>query len=170
MENKKIIKRLDEIEKRLNVLEKGTTQKSDIKIRDLSNPNELKDGQLVYAGRFKTNDGQVSSIFGSNVAKIDDIMSYDSGELANIIEAFASRERLDIIKALMEKSYTAKELLEKLNFATTGKAYHHLSHLEKIGLAAKYNDYYHISARYVGSIVLIFEGAEKIINKQSNIQ
>ena len=101
MENKEIIKKLDEIEKRLDVLEKGTTQKSGIKIRDLSNPNELKDGRLVYAGRFKTNDGQVSSIFGSNVAKIDDIMSYDSGELANIIEAFASRERLDIIKALL---------------------------------------------------------------------
>lgn len=165
MENKELLEKIEKIEKRVVLLENKNKEVNKMKFKDITNPNELENGRLVYAGKYKTHDGTVSAIFGSNVITVGEILKYDSVALANIIDAFSSVERIDIIKKLMEQSYTAKDLMEILNFTTTGKIYHHLSHLEKLGVITKYNDYYHISARFVGSIVLILEGAGKILNK-----
>ena len=166
MEIDTLIKRIDGLEERVKTLE-GKQVKGDNtpKFKDVIDPKELENGRLVYAGKYKTEDCTVSSIFGSNVVTVDEILKYDATELANIIDAFSSVERINIIKELMKKSYTAKDLMENLNFSTTGKIYHHLSHLEKIGIIAKYNDYYHVSARFLGSIILIFEGAGSIFRK-----
>lgn len=53
MENKEIIKRLDEIEKRLSILEKRTTQKSGIKIRTYLIQMSLKMVNLSMRGDLK---------------------------------------------------------------------------------------------------------------------
>lgn len=166
MEEKDLIERIDALEERVKALEGKHNKETKLtKFKDDVDPKELENGRLVYAGKYKTEDGSVSSIFGSNVASVDEILKYDSTELASIIDAFSSVERINIIKELMRRSYTAKDLMENLNFSTTGKIYHHLSHLEKIGIISKYNDYYHVSARFLGSIILIFEGAGNIIKK-----
>ena len=167
MENKDLLERVESLEKRVDLLE-NKKRNVHSQFKDLTNPEELENGRLVYAGKYKTDDGTVSSVFGSNVSTVEDILRYDSSELANIIDAFSRVERISIIKELMKKSFTAKNLMETLNFKTTGGIYHHLSYLEKIGIIAKYNDYYHISAKFVGSIILILEGAGKILNKQDN--
>ena len=166
MEENKIVTRLEELEKRILALE-GKDKEDAVKVgyKDLTDPKNLENGRFIYAGNYKTKDGRTGSIFGSNVSTIDEILQYDSTELANIIDAFSSVERIEIIKQLMKQSYTAKDLMEILNFSTTGKIYHHLSYLEKVGVIAKYNDIYHISAKFMGSIILIFEGAGKLINR-----
>ena len=41
-----------------------------------------------------------------------------------------------------QKQTLARELMEELNFSTTGKLYHHLSFLEKIGVIRKDNEKY----------------------------
>ena len=166
MENSVIVERLNKLEKRVSRLEgKGKEDYGKEFSNSIKNPQDMREGLMVYAGKFKSKDGSVGSVFGTNCCQIDNVLDFNSTELANIIDAFASAERLDIIKELMKKSCSAKELMEILKFNTTGKLYHHLSFLEKLGVVAKNSDVYHVSARFVSCILLILAGAGNLAAK-----
>jgi len=82
-------------------------------------------------------------------------------------DAFSSEDRINIVKTLIQRSLTARQLMDELNFSTTGKLYHHLSFLEKIGVIRKDSEEYHVSARYISCVLLIFAGVQSIINKNN---
>lgn len=128
-------------------------------------PDDLRDGEFEYAGRFTTGDGSTGSSFGANGIKIASLLDCNSFEMAKVIDAFSSEERIDIVKELAKGKCNAKQLMERLNFATTGKLYHHLSYLEKIGAIQKDNDKFRLNARYISCIVLIFVGVQTLISK-----
>ena len=88
--------------------------------------------------------------------------------MAKIIDAFASVERIDMIKLLMNKRLSPKELMEELKYPTTGKLYHHLSYLEKIGLVTKNEDKYYITPKCISAVVLILTGAQKIVRSDTH--
>ena len=164
-ELKEILEKLEGMEKRLNKLEGKEENLSNVKFTNTVSPDEMDSNTMAFVGRFATSDGKVSSKFGHYRFDINSLYECNSFEMARVIDAFSSEERINIIKELMTRNMSAKELMEKLKFQTTGKLYHHLSFLEKIGVLRKDGDIYHINARYVGCIVLIAVGVAQILNK-----
>ena len=163
-QEKRFFEALEGLEKRISRLEKGEKQ-SQTGERRGGHPDHLRDGEFEYAGKFTSADGSTGSTFGANGIKIASLLDCNSFEMAKVIDAFSSEERIDIVKELAKERCTAKELMEKLKFATTGKLYHHLSYLEKIGAIQKDNDKFHLNARYISCIVLIFVGVQSLIGK-----
>ncbi len=159
MENK-LEERLAKLEERLARLEGGESVAKSNR-SEKSNPAGMKVGMLSYCGKYESPDGQIGAKFGGDVS-ISNILKMNSKDLAQVIDAFSSEERLDIIKLLLKKSLTAKEIMEILNFSTTGKVYHHLSFLEKLGIIRKNNEKYSISGKSVSCVLFVILGVSQI--------
>ncbi len=168
MENEKIVERLDQLEKRVEKLENAKTNKDsgygEKFAKNINDPKNMPDGLMVYAGKFTSKDGSVGSVFGSNCCKLENLLDFNAEAVANIIDAFASSERLNIIKELMKKRCNAKDLMDILQFNTTGKLYHHLTLLIKLGVVTKKDEQYFINPRFISCILLILEGAGKLVS------
>lgn len=170
MENtENILRKLESLEDRLNKLEKGAEKptKEAFKGRRTVSPEDIELGRMAFVGRFESEDGTMGSKFGDDSVNISRLFKANSFEMAQVIDAFSSEERVSIVKQLIQRSLTARQLMEELNFSTTGKLYHHLSFLEKIGVIRKDQDQYHVSARYISCVVLIFAGVNRIIDKNN---
>lgn len=165
-----ILQKLEAMEKRLDRLEgKGVSAKEDGRKphkQTVLHPSEMEVGTMAYTGKYESKDGKLGSTFGADCVETDKLLKVSSFEMAKVIDAFSSEERIDIIKELMKQNLRAKGLMERLGFATTGKLYHHLSFLEKLGIVRKDGEFYHVVARYISCILLIFAGVSKIIDKQ----
>lgn len=158
---------LNALKERVSILEKQHREKVNCSRNKPIHPDNLKDGEFEYAGKFLSGDGSTGSTFGANGIKIASLLECNSFEMAKVIDAFSSEERINIIKELAIKRLSAKDLMEKLGFATTGKLYHHLSFLEKVGVIQKDNDKFRLNARYISCIVLIFVGVQSLVGKNS---
>ncbi len=161
-----ILAQLEGIESRLTKLEceKGENRKE--RKETIHNctiqPSEMPMGKFAYVGRYNSNDESFGSTFGADSNTISSLFKINSFEMAKVIDAFASEERLDIIKNLMQERLSIKALMENLQYQTTGKLYHHLSYLDKIGVITKENDQYFVTPKYISAVVLILTGAEKL--------
>ncbi len=162
---KDLLLKIHELESRMKKLEEENGKKDFAEKPLCIEPDKMPMGKIAYVGRYQSEDGSFGSTFSSNGYSIESIFSYNSVEMSKILSSLASEERINIIKELIKKRYSARELMEVLNFSTTGKLYHHLSFLEKIGIISKKNEKYYINTRYIGCLVLIFSGLAKILEK-----
>ena len=163
-----ILEKLENLENRVLAIEgKDVPIKKDRRDfkRNTISPNDMEVGKMAYVGRYTSEDGSLGSTFGADSCDIETTLNCNSFEMAKVIDAFSSEDRINIVNELMKRSLSAKQLMDKLNFATTGKLYHHLSFLEKIGVIVKDSEMYHVSARYISCVLLIFTGVESIIRK-----
>lgn len=164
---------IEDVAKRLERLEKNAgmpaeKRKNEVVHFNTIQPSEMEEGRFAYVGKYKSKDGTIGSTFGADNNNIFSVLECNSFEMAKVIDAFSSEDRINIVKELIQRRLTARQLMEKLQFPTTGKLYHHLSFLEKIGVIRKDADQYHVSARYISCVVLIFMGVEKIVRNSSN--
>lgn len=165
-----ILEKLNNMENRIAELE-GKTKIKLSKNKDVNHyivsPDKVEFGHLALVGRFKSEDSSMEASFSDDYIEINDLFKSNSAEMAKVIDAFSSEERINIVKELIQHTLSAKELMDKLKFPSTGKLYHHLSFLEKIGVIRKDGESYHVSAKYISCIVLIFTGVTKIISKNN---
>ena len=155
---------LEEILNRLNKLEtKLTNNNENVGTSQHDTLSENSVNIMEYSGKYISEDKTMGSTFGSNNISIDRLFNYSSFEMAKVIDAFSSEDRINIIKLLIKNSLTAKQLMEVLKFPTTGKLYYNLSFLEKIGVIRKDCEQYNVSAKYICCVLLIFAGVEKIV-------
>lgn len=163
----KILEKLENLERRMQKLEHTNPKstRNEVIHTNTIPPSQMEQGRMAYVGKYCSPDGTMGSTFGADNNKISCLFDCNSFEMAKVIDAFSSEERIDIVKQLIQYSLTARQLMEKLNYSTTGKLYHHLSFLEKIGVIKKDNEQYHVSASYISCVLLIFTGVEKIVRK-----
>ena len=160
---------INNLEERLKVLEgkqsmdKALKQLDSITLQNTVKPTEIEEGYIAYVGNYKSADGTMGSLFGNDKCSAKELLRYNSFEMAQVIDSFSNEDRINIVKELIQNRQTAKQLIDKLQFQTTGKLYHHLSFLEKIGVVKKENDQYFIASKFIGCILLIFGGVAKII-------
>lgn len=159
---KELIERISKLESRLDKLEGGTSQEQ----KGLEEAAKMNVGKMTYRGKYESPDGQIRATFAGDVS-INKILKINSKGLAQVIDAFSSEERIDIVKLLLKKPLTAKEIMEILNFPTTGKVYHHLSFLEKLGIIKKNNEKFSISSKSVSCIVFMMLGVSQILKERS---
>lgn len=66
-----------------------------------------------------------------------DLLALDDDRAAQVLSALGHRQRLAILKAVLEHPCSATELVERLHLGTTGAAYHHLNVLQAAGLVTQ---------------------------------
>ena len=165
-----ILEKLNNLETRINTLEGKGENNSEIR-KDIKHyiisPDKVEEGHLALVGKYKSEDSSMQASFSDDYIEISSLFKSDSSEMAKVIDAFSSEERINIVKELIQNTLSAKELMDRLKFPSTGKLYHHLSFLEKIGVIRKDGESFHVSAKYISCIVLIFTGVTKIIRKNN---
>ena len=159
---KRIEARLTELENKSS-MNKALKELDKIQFQNTVKPTEIEEGYIAYVGNYKSEDGTMGSLFGNDKCSAKELLSYNSFEMAQVVDAFSNEDRINIVKELIQNRQTAKQLIDTLHFQTTGKLYHHLSFLEKIGVVKKENEQYFISSKFIGCILLIFGGVAKII-------
>ncbi len=160
-----LLKKIEEIESRLEKLEEIKSDSKNLKEKTtIDKTAQMQVGMLSYCGKYESPDGEISAKFAGDVY-IPNFLKINSRDLAQVIDAFSSEDRIDIVKLLLKKTLTAKEIMEILNFPTTGKVYHHLSFLEKLGVISKSNEKFSISGKYISCIVFMMLGVSKIIEE-----
>ena len=164
-----VLSKLESMEKRISAMENKPAESSPKrKVQHYTvSPEDVEYGHMAFVGRYKSQDGSMGATFGDDYIDIVDLFECNSFEMAKVIDAFSSEERIDIVKELINNTLSAKELMDRLKFQSTGKLYHHLSFLEKIGVIRKDGESFHVSAKYISCIILIFTGVNKIINKNN---
>lgn len=65
-----------------------------------------------------------------------DLLALDDERVAQLLSALGHRQRLAILKAVLERPCSAAELVDRLQLGTTGAAYHHLNVLQAADLVA----------------------------------
>ena len=119
MEEKKIMEKLEGLEERLSNLEdelkfnkafvdapknfdaksdkKNPKTYEDTKLHTIINPRQMPVGTISFVGNFESGDGYSGSVFGGELLKFSKILENDTAEMCNILTAFASVERIDIL-------------------------------------------------------------------------
>src|SRR4051794_33012873 len=64
----------------------------------------------------------------------EDLLAQDDEAVARVLAALGHRQRLSLLKAILEQPATAAELIDRLRLTSTGQAYHHLNTLQSAGL------------------------------------
>jgi len=85
-------------------------------------------GCITYLGIFASGGRQSNWV--SKEEDTDHLLDLiDSGSAMRVLSCIGSPERMKIIMVLLKKPMTAAELVEALNFGSTGQVYHHLKPL-----------------------------------------
>ena len=91
----------------------------------------------------------------------------ESGGCERILSCFSSQEKLSILLALLRQPMTVAQLVEKLNFGSTGQVYHHLKPLFVNNLVReddRRKGCYEIVPHNVQGIIMILAGISDIIS------
>jgi DNA-binding transcriptional ArsR family regulator len=93
-------------------------------------------GAVSYAGFYASgaDDESRESRWISDYRSADDLLAQDDNAVARVLAALGNRQRLALLKAILQTPATAAELVERLGMATTGQAYHHLKALQAADL------------------------------------
>ena len=172
---------MEDLEQRIRKLEELLMQKDDETsvLEQIKNDHGIKDEEKRKKHREKIlnelngkqgvkfysyfDNGNVSSHtifeFEKNALK-----KVDSFNAERLFVAFASSERVEILKLLMKKSCTGTEIMQECGFKTTGKLYYHLNFLLNIGVIANDDGEYHLVAKMCGIIQAMFMAAADFEN------
>lgn len=66
-----------------------------------------------------------------------DLLALDDSRAAQLLSALGHRQRLAIVRAILERPRSATELVDLLQLGTTGAAYHHLNVLQAVGIVGQ---------------------------------
>ncbi|WP_018757529.1 helix-turn-helix domain-containing protein [Paenibacillus terrigena] len=61
--------------------------------------------------------------------RISQLLDLDGDKVAKVLSVLGHRQRLDILRAVMQEPLTGAEIVERLNMGTTGQLYHHIKAL-----------------------------------------
>lgn len=87
----------------------------------------------------------------------EELLAQDIGQVAHVLSAISHRQRLAMLKSILEQPATAAELTEKLGMGTTGQVYHHLKVLQAANLVdqGEHGQYTFVGHRASGFLMLL---------------
>lgn len=103
---------------------------------------------------------------GPNVdERIAELTSVDEDAAAQVLHALGHRQRLGIIRSLVERPSSAADLVDALNLGTTGAAYHHLNVLLAANLVMQQSrGVYSVDDRRLPGVLHLLAGAAATID------
>ncbi|MBM7566572.1 helix-turn-helix domain-containing protein [Paenibacillus sacheonensis] len=81
-------------------------------------------GAVHYAGTFRQENTLLKWEPQERIA--DELLRFDSDRAAKVLAALGHKQRLDILRSLLEQPQTGTALVEQLQMGTTGQLYHHI--------------------------------------------
>ncbi|WP_227872163.1 helix-turn-helix domain-containing protein [Paenibacillus albus] len=84
-------------------------------------------GKLHFAGSFRQ-DGSLLK-WEAQERNVQQLMQTDSEKSAKILAALGHKQRLDILRTIIEAPQTGSSLVDQLGMGTTGQLYHHIKAL-----------------------------------------
>lgn len=92
-------------------------------------------GYVSTYGSFSPNGDRTGAISWSlDEAPLSRAIDLDVERGAAVLAAIGHPQRMQLLVALLHQAMTAQEVVQALDLATTGAAYHHLNVLQKAGL------------------------------------
>lgn len=114
---------------------------------------------IAAAGDAQRSDGQVRARLVADDSP-SELAAFDEEGTAQILHALGHRQRLGIVKALLDQPASAADLVEKLQLGTTGAAYHHLNVLLAANLVVQQSrGVYAVDDSRLPGIVHLLNGA-----------
>jgi DNA gyrase subunit B len=93
--------------------------------------------------------------------KASDLLAVDEDLVARMLAAVGHKQRLLMLKAILDKPSSAAELVSSLNLGTTGAAYHHLNVLQAADLVTQEGrGMFIVQPHRVSAIFAILAGVE----------
>lgn len=89
-------------------------------------------GLLTYYGYFGSGDREY--YWAAHERTAEELLGQDNEQIGRTLAALGNRQRLALLKALLEQPASAAELVERLEMGTTGQVYHHLNVLQAADL------------------------------------
>ncbi|UVI29985.1 ATP-binding protein [Paenibacillus spongiae] len=84
-------------------------------------------GELYYSGHYNQDNARFR--WEPKSRSVNQILSTDGEKAAKVVGALGHKQRLDIIRTILQEPMSGAELVERLNMGTTGQLYHHLKAL-----------------------------------------
>jgi DNA gyrase subunit B len=97
----------------------------------------------------------------------EDLLAQDDQTVARVLAALGNRQRVALLKAILEKPATAAELVERLGMGTTGQVYHHLKALQAADLIVQEErGIFAFNAPRVQPFLLLLAGVEDMVDER----
>jgi len=94
-------------------------------------------------------------------ATVDDLLAVDDDHASRLLAAIGHRQRLAILKMVLDKPTTAADLVGSLDLGTTGAAYHHLNVLQAADLVTQEGrGVFVVQPHRVSALFTMFAGIE----------
>lgn len=84
-------------------------------------------GSLFYSGQYRGDQARFR--WEPQEKNVSQLLQLDGDKAAKILGALAHKQRLDILRSVLQEPLTGPELVERLNMGTTGQLYHHIKAL-----------------------------------------
>ncbi len=117
---------------------------------------------ISYSGTITMDEGRGRWKPASKTLR--EVLAPDSGSLANILSSLGHKQRIEIIKSLLQEPKNAAELVKELGMGTTGQLYHHMKPLLHAGIIEQKErgGSYSISANKILPILLQLAAAAEM--------
>ncbi len=126
---------------------------------DLNVARETR-GTVVTRGIVRNVDGDREYRWDVE-ANVDDLLAVDDDHASRILAAIGHRQRLAILKTVLDKPTTAADLVGSLDLGTTGAAYHHLNVLQAADLVTQEGrGVFVVQPHRVSALFTMFAGIE----------
>ncbi|AFC33845.1 ArsR family transcriptional regulator [Paenibacillus mucilaginosus 3016] len=90
-------------------------------------PGGTDAGSLHYSGAYRI--GEEAFRWEPRERRVEELFGLDAEKAARILGAIGHKQRLDILRTVLQEPRTGGELVERLNMGTTGQLYHHIKAL-----------------------------------------
>lgn len=96
---------------------------------------------------------------------VTDLLALDDARAAQLLSALGHRQRLAILKAVLDRPRSAVDLVDLLNLGTTGAAYHHLNVLQAVDLVVQESrGVFAIHAQRVQGLLILLAGIADMLD------
>jgi DNA gyrase subunit B len=95
---------------------------------------------------------------------MDQLLKQSGEKMSKVLTALGSKQRLEILRAVLQEPLTGAELLDYLKMGTTGQLYHHLKALQGADLLAQgQGGRYHIPPHRVLPFLLLLAASSELL-------
>ena len=120
-------------------------------------------GSVEYYGAFES--GGRGYLWHKDSRSVDDLLEMEDETVSRVLFALGHRQRIRMLKAILDSTRTANELVEILGLGTTGQAYHHLKALQSADLVTQEeNGRFAFRPHRVQGFVMILAGVNDILD------
>lgn len=85
-------------------------------------------GQLFFSGEYR--GGKLRYKWEPQERRVSRLLALDGGKAAKVLSALGHKQRIDILRAVLQEPLTGAEIVDRLGMGTTGQLYHHIKALQ----------------------------------------